>query len=65
MNWMIFSSQRDWDRVRDGNSHGPGTTGEKGVALATSLYRYLTASGRELQQQARRGARHGNRQNKR
>lgn len=38
---------------------------EKGVALATSLYRYLTASGRELQRQARRGARHGNRQSKR
>jgi hypothetical protein len=29
---------------------------EKGVTLATSLYRYLTASGRRLQRQARRGA---------
>lgn len=58
MNWMIFSSDRGWKRVRDTNSHGAGTTDEKGVALATSLYRYLTASRRGLQRQARCGARH-------
>lgn len=31
------------DLVRDRNSHGADTMFEKGVALATCLYRYLTA----------------------